>query len=227
MRALFFGSIGTLAETSEIQRAAFNKAFAAHGLTWIWGRDTYRTMLSTSGGQNRIDAFAKKRGEHVDTAAIHATKSKFFQEELAASTLQPRMGVLAGITDARAQGIPVALVTTTSPQNVSQILDALADGIGKDLFDLVVTAKDVNKGKPDPACFTFAAKTLDVSPEHCLIIEDNVDGIQAGRQFGAKVMAFPGANTMDHDYTSADHVCTSDLRQSIKPFLTNTLRGAA
>jgi hypothetical protein len=52
--ALLFGSISTVADTSELQRAAFNRAFAEHGLDWTWDRDDYRAMLATSGGRSRI-----------------------------------------------------------------------------------------------------------------------------------------------------------------------------
>ena len=66
MSALLLGSISTVADTSELQRQAFNQAFEAHGLDWRWDRDDYRAMLSTSGGQDRIAGYARSRGEDVD-----------------------------------------------------------------------------------------------------------------------------------------------------------------
>ncbi len=53
MSAVLFGSIGTLAETSEIQRGAFNQAFRANGLDWHWERDEYVALLERSGGRDR------------------------------------------------------------------------------------------------------------------------------------------------------------------------------
>lgn len=50
MTALLFGSIGTIADTSELQREAFNAAFLRHGLDWSWDRATYRALLTTAGG---------------------------------------------------------------------------------------------------------------------------------------------------------------------------------
>ena len=61
MKALFFGSIGTVVETSWLQYDAFHVAFARHGLDWHWDLPTYRKMLKISGGANRISAFADKR----------------------------------------------------------------------------------------------------------------------------------------------------------------------
>ena len=45
MSAVLFGSIGSVVETSEVQRAAFNEAFQKHGLDWQWTRDEYQALL--------------------------------------------------------------------------------------------------------------------------------------------------------------------------------------
>ena len=58
IKALIFGAIGTVTETSELQRHAFNAAFAAHKLTWHWDSDSYRAMVAgqaaSVGGTTRI-----------------------------------------------------------------------------------------------------------------------------------------------------------------------------
>ncbi|MEM1317255.1 MAG: haloacid dehalogenase, partial [Pseudomonadota bacterium] len=61
--AILFGSIGTLVETSEHQRHAFNRAFRDSGLDWNWDQPTYRDLLAVSGGQNRIRLYAERRGD--------------------------------------------------------------------------------------------------------------------------------------------------------------------
>jgi len=66
-RAILFGSIDTLVETSEFQRLAFNEA----GLNWDWTPEFYRSLLGRSSGRNRIARFAADRGEWVDAAALH------------------------------------------------------------------------------------------------------------------------------------------------------------
>jgi len=58
MSAVLFGSIGALADTSEVQREAFNEAFRAHGLDWDWSREEYRQLLQSSGGKDRIATYA-------------------------------------------------------------------------------------------------------------------------------------------------------------------------
>ena len=50
-KALLFGSIGSIVETSEIQRKSFNKAFKQYGLDWNWTKREYQYLLSKSGGK--------------------------------------------------------------------------------------------------------------------------------------------------------------------------------
>src|SRR4051794_17042780 len=87
MSTILFGSISTLADTSELQRRAFNDAFAAYGLDWHWSRDDYVAMLSSNGGAQRIADYASSRGDDVDAAAVHAKKSEIFQHLLGSSSV--------------------------------------------------------------------------------------------------------------------------------------------
>ena len=62
MPALLLGSISTVADTSELQRQAFNQAFEEHGLDWQWDQDQYRAMLSGKrrpGPDRRVRAVAR------------------------------------------------------------------------------------------------------------------------------------------------------------------------
>ena len=90
MPAILFGSISTLADTSELQRRAFDEAFASAELDWNWSRDDYRDMLGSNGGADRVSEYAKSVGTEVDAVAVHATKSSIFQQLLADADVQPR-----------------------------------------------------------------------------------------------------------------------------------------
>ena len=66
MKAILFGSIGTLIETSNIQRESFNQAFKEIGLDWYWDQESYKQLLKKSGGTKRIEDFAEKKNANVD-----------------------------------------------------------------------------------------------------------------------------------------------------------------
>ena len=53
-KALFFGSIGSIVETSDLQRKSFNQAFIKSGLNWHWTKKEYKKLLNKSGGEDRI-----------------------------------------------------------------------------------------------------------------------------------------------------------------------------
>jgi beta-phosphoglucomutase-like phosphatase (HAD superfamily) len=129
MSAILFGSISTLVDTSELQRRSFNESFEAYGLDWQWSRSDYMAMLDSNGGAQRIANFAEARGEDVDADAVHATKSQIFQELLATAGLKPRPGVIATVHEAKRHDVKLGFVTTTSPGNVSALLESLGPDI--------------------------------------------------------------------------------------------------
>jgi HAD superfamily hydrolase (TIGR01509 family) len=200
MSALLLGSISALADTSELQREAFNTAFAEHGLDWEWGQEDYQQMLTGNGGRDRVAAYAAERGEQVDADAVHATKSRIFQERLRSGSVSARPGVAETISAARAAGHKVALVTTTSADNLAA-LDAGLGGLPalRD-FDLVVDGDQVRQGKPDPEAYRFALEKLGEDATDCVAVEDNVGGVEAARAAGIPVVAFPNTNTAGHDF---------------------------
>lgn len=207
--ALLFGSISTIADTSELQREAFNEAFAQHGLDWSWEREDYRAMLATSGGKDRVASYAADRGQDVDADAVHATKSEIFRRRLSESPPPLRSGVADTLVNAREHGMRLALVTTTSPENVRALLDAASAEMDAVLFDLVVDSGDVSAPKPDGAAYRYALEQLDVSPQQAVAVEDNVGGVSAASDAGVRCLAFPNANTAGHDFSHADAVVES------------------
>jgi HAD superfamily hydrolase (TIGR01509 family) len=202
MSALLLGSISTVADTSELQRQAFNEAFQAHGLDWRWDRDDYRAMLSKSGGQDRIAAYARP-GESVDARAVHETKSKIFRERLTTAGLAPRPGVADTIKAAKDHGWKIGLVTTTSRANVAALLGRLRPQVSDQDFDVIVDSASVGSPKPDPAAYVFALQALNEAPGDCVAVEDNVAGVEAAVAAGVPCVAFPNENTSQHDFTAA------------------------
>lgn len=203
MSAILLGSIGAIAETSELQRASFNQAFALHGLGWHWPREEYVSLLEKSGGQKRIEDYAAARGQSVDAAAIHRSKSEIFQRSLQEIPPVPRPGVVETVQKAKQSGLKVALVTTTSQQNITSLLTALSAHLGPDAFDYIVDASLVKQPKPAKDAYMLAISQLQEAPNHCLAIEDNPGGVTAARAAGVPCVAFPGTNTAHYDFPEA------------------------
>ncbi len=204
MPAILFGSISTIADTSELQREAFNEAFTQHGLDWEWSQEEYRSLLTSNGGRGRVEDYAAQRGESVEVNAVHRTKSEIFRAKLAGAELLPRPGVAAAIEEARREGVKVALVTTTSPENVAALTAAMSSHVPLLDLDLLVDATMVDAPKPDGAAYSFALAQLGEDAEACVAVEDNVGGVSAARAAGVRCVAFPNVNTAGHDFADAD-----------------------
>lgn len=83
-------------------------------------------------------------------------------------------------------GIKTAICTSNS----RQLVEAAADALGmRSYIDFIITACDVEKGKPSPDIYLKAAEELEVKPEQCVVFEDIPAGIQAGKAAGMRVIA--------------------------------------
>lgn len=211
MPALLFGSISTLADTSEIQRDSFNQAFAEHGLDWSWDQEEYAGLLGSNGGRDRVAAYAAERGETVDADAVHATKSRIYQDTLASTDVAPRAGVVETIAAAKEQGLQVGLVTTTSADNVAALGRALAGKVDFADLDVVVDQSQVAARKPDAEAYTYALTQLGSDAADAVAIEDNLGGVESAKAAGVRVVAFPNGNTVTHDFGDTRRVETLDL----------------
>lgn len=100
------------------------------------------------------------------------------------------------VTYCHSSGIRLGIATSNSRQLVENVIKV--HGL-LDCFDCIVTACDVEKGKPAPDVYLEAAKKCGVNPEKCLVFEDIIPGILAGKAAGMKVCAVWDAYSHDQD----------------------------
>ena len=84
----------------------------------------------------------------------------------------------------------IALVTSTGPELVNHV-DSLLSVVSK--FDLLITSADVAKHKPNPEPYLMAMNRLQLKPYECIVIEDSIQGIKAGKAAGCYVIALEGS----------------------------------
>ena len=212
MKAILLGSIGTVADTSHMQLAAFNQAFKIHDLPWIWSPDEYSKMLKVSGGANRIQQYANSLGEEVNAVQIHLTKTQIFQSTLSSEGVSLRQGISAVLDYALTNSIMLGFVTTTTPGNVTEILKA-AD-LDPKIFDVITTTDIVNKPKPHPDAYNTALNKLGLLPNQAIAVEDNLDGYNAAIKAKLKCVAFPSSMQHGEAFAQITQV-TSDVAQSV------------
>ena len=191
MRAIFFGSIGTLVETSEIQRKAFNAAFNEFGLNWYWNIGNYINMIQKPGGMQRIKEYSKLKLKDNDVKKIYDLKIKYFRK-YTTDTVIPRDGILDIIDYAKKNKIKLGFITTTSKETIKIIKDSLSKYINFNDIDLITYEKDCDKKKPYPDIYNFAINELKVFKKSSISIEDTPVSYSASKKANIKTILFPG-----------------------------------
>jgi HAD superfamily hydrolase (TIGR01509 family) len=207
-RALIFDVDGTLAETEELHRQAFNEAFARAGMDWRWGQAAYKELLRVAGGKERIRAFDRmgkspRPLSDGDIADLHRIKTARFVDLLVKRGCPLRPGVNALISAAKARGQRLAIATTTSRANIDALLPAVFGNDWSDLFEVIVAGDEVSRKKPAPDVYLEALSRLQLSGPDCLAIEDSANGLVAAARAEIPVLITRSLYFKDDDFTDA------------------------
>ncbi|GGD10535.1 HAD-IA family hydrolase [Aureimonas glaciei] len=217
MSAFIFDVDGTLAETEEVHRAAFNAAFAEASLPWHWESDRYKELLRVSGGKERMRTFVDEEEILSETPLddliprLHQTKTRHYGQAVAEGQFVLRPGILDFVAEARERGIRLAIATTTSQENVDALL-AAAFG-GSEAFEVIACGDMVAAKKPAPDIYQLALERLGLPAAACLSFEDSSNGLRAAKAAGLRCVVTPAQYTVDEDFTGADLVLP-DLRNA-------------
>ena len=230
-KALLFGSIGAIVETSDIQRRAYNKAMNERGLPWVWDREIYAELLEQSGGKDRLAMLAAATGHKltpVDIDAIHARKTELACQEITSSLLEPRAGVVALMRWAQERGIKTGFITTTYQANIDAIFTALAPALSPQDFDFIMDRDKVINGKPAPDAYILALSALAIKASEALVIEDTALSVMAAKRAGIITIATPGDISAGQDFWQADFVieALADKAGAIDPHVSVLLNEA-
>jgi HAD superfamily hydrolase (TIGR01509 family) len=219
LKALIFDVDGTLADTEEAHRSAFNQAFSDAGIDWHWDELLYTELLGVSGGKERITHYwgreragvqAVNANALVDTVQnIHDLKTAAYARMVRDGAVQLRPGVLPLIEAAVADGLQLAIATTTSPVNIAALLRSAIGPDWQHLFRVIEDASTAPRKKPHPQVYLQTLQRLGLPAAQCLAFEDSANGLQAALAAGLAAVVTPNAFTAHHDFTGALRVLPS------------------
>jgi len=208
IKTLIFDVDGTLAETEEYHRRAFNVAFEEFGLDWVWDDALYRDLLKVTGGKERIAHYIFRTGAMKDSMdpdgrslafLLHQKKTAIYTEMVRTGAVPLRAGIGDFLCAAAENGIGLAIATTTSLPNIEALLGATLGSQWRRMFPVVAAGDMVVNKKPAPDVYQLAVNLLDQNAEDCIAIEDSRNGVQSALAAGLRVVAVRSDFARDDD----------------------------
>lgn len=222
LNALIFDVDGTLADTESVHLEAFNHAFKEEGLDWHWTPEQYTQLLDISGGKERMLHFWREVDpgmKEVDAGAVsdtinrlHEIKTAYYENAVNSGAVHLRPGVLALMNEARAQGLQLAIATTTSPVNIAALMRSSIGLDWRSHFLAVGDASNAPIKKPNPQVYLKVLADMGMSAAECVAFEDSSNGLRAATAAGLDTVITPNGFTAHHDFKGALRV-VSDLSQ--------------
>ena len=217
LKAIIFDVDGTLADTEDVHRLAFNHVFQEYGLDWHWNVDLYRELLAISGGRERIANYGRglRRRFASDAAfddfvvAMHKAKTRKYAAMLTEGRVGLRPGIRRLLDEARAAGLKLAIATSSARSNVETLLDNNLPAGWRAWFSAVETCDSVAQKKPSPAVYLAALARIGIEARYAVALEDTLNGLAAARAAQLVTIVTTHRFTREHAFPDADLVVDS------------------
>ncbi len=219
LKALIFDVDGTIAETEEAHREAFNLVFAENSLNWRWDRELYGRLLEITGGKERIRHFVHEFApddaerfiaDEAEIAALHRRKTDIYMDLVNSGNLPLRPGVERIIHEAREAGVKLGISTTTNLKPLQALFEGTLGLEALSWFEAIAAGDMAQNKKPAPDLYLMAMEQLGLPPQECLALEDSRNGLVSAQAAGLETLITVNTYTEDHDFSGALMV-VSDL----------------
>lgn len=217
IKAIIFDLDGVLVQTEKLKSLAYAKAVkrirnlpepdfrASDAYREVVGapRETTSTyVMNKLGLEDDLRPLIKKYNVSRPVDALTAVRYEIYYEmigdpQVIRNNQWPHAIIVLKM--AKKNFCKIGLATLSKRKDVEYVIETL--GIKK-MLDVVVTAEDVSKGKPDPEIYLLVSKKLGVNPSECLVIEDSVNGVKSGLSAGMNVLAIATPFTKDSLFSS-------------------------
>lgn len=176
-----FDCDGTLVDSMPLHYVAWSESLRQHDAPFEFTEDYFYTQAGISEVDTVKDLNAR-HGTNIDPHSVAALKMKIFLERVPEiQVVQPVVDVARAVFGKK----PMSVASGSEEETVRRCLTAT--GL-IEMFDIIITPKDVKHGKPAPDMFLLAAERMGVKPESCLVFEDGMSGVRGARAAGMDVV---------------------------------------
>jgi beta-phosphoglucomutase-like phosphatase (HAD superfamily) len=202
---------GTLVETEDYHRRAYNLLFQELGLDISWSKQDYMDRLTVMGGGKLREVFSWLGKPEKQFAQfkreMYEKKTQLYLQlitsDLDNGTLSLRPGVARLFAEIEKAGVPLAIGTACEKKAAFEVLDAALGPSFTGSLAILCGGDDTPYKKPNPAIYLMVAEQCGVDPMDCVVFEDTRHGMQAALSAGMKCVVTPSEYAMNHNFSEA------------------------
>lgn len=199
LRAVIFDMDGLMIDTEQLHHESFKAILEQYGITPV-PNATGVIHISGISAKANWEHFKKQYGLSADTQELTKAKNDVHLK-LLGKKVKAMPGLLDLLKNLKTHGYRMGIASSSIRQHIDIIVDRL--GIA-DFFDAITSGEEVTNGKPAPDIFLKAAAKLNINPAECVVLEDAMNGMRAGKAAGMRVVVVPNEFTQDEDFSTAD-----------------------
>lgn len=203
--AVIFDMDGVLIDTEKHYNAAWCQAATEAGFPFTREHALLLRSCEAKEGEKLMQGIF---GPSFDYYAIRERRRELVRERLAQYGLEKKPGVEETLRFLRAKGIKTAVATATALDITKSHLTTI--GVC-DLFDSIVSAKNVAHGKPEPDVYLYACEQIGERPQDCMAVEDSPNGIMAAYRAGLRTVMVPDLTQPDEELTKYLYASVNSL----------------
>ena len=199
LRAVIFDMDGLMIDTESLHHESFKTVLEQYGITPV---PNAKGVIHISGisAEANWEHFKKQYNFSADTQELTDRKNDAHLK-LLRNRVKAMPGLIDLLKNLKANDYKMAIASSSIREHIDLIINRL--GIA-DFFDSITSGEEVVNGKPAPDIFLKAAAKLGVNPTECIVLEDAMNGMQAGKTAGMYVIVVPNEFTQDEDFSIAD-----------------------
>lgn len=207
IKTVIFDLDGTLIDTEKYFKVFWREAAEAFG----FDMSEEQALQLRSLGRPFAPALLREWfGENFDYGAVRDKRRQLMKEYLNTKGIELKPGAEKALAWLKQNGYRVALATATPVDRATEHLKET--GIYEH-FDTIVSAAQVEKGKPAPDVYLFACKQLGEQPEDCIAVEDSPNGVNSAYEAGLRVVMVPDQTEPDEALKRRLYSCISSLEE--------------